>query len=111
LHVSPVFNPLPGKTGLHIGIPVGFSGSGWAKIGSENFLDSRAFDGLWEWCISAVFWLTERFKGVFSTGTEKRELSGFSGIGPGTRGRKEAHRAVIWVQGLDPMIPGLSYGG
>jgi hypothetical protein len=30
---------------------------------------------------SAVFWQSKRERGVFFTGTEKRELSGFSGIG------------------------------
>jgi hypothetical protein len=70
----------PGKNDPHIGIPVGVSGSGWAKIGGEKCLDLRGFGAGYTRCDSAVFWQTERFKGVFSTGNEKRRLSGFSGI-------------------------------
>ena len=79
-----ILDPLPGKKEPHSDIPVGFSGSGWAKLSGEKSLDSRAFGGLWEGWFSAVFWQTERFRGVFSTRTEKRELSGFSGIGRST---------------------------
>ena len=43
---NPIFDPLPGKNDPHSGIPVGFSGSGWAKLGGKKCLDSRAFGGL-----------------------------------------------------------------
>ena len=35
---TPIFDPHPGKNDLPNGIPVGFSGSGWAKIGGENIV-------------------------------------------------------------------------
>jgi hypothetical protein len=80
-----LFDPIPGKNDPHSGIPVEFSGSGWTKLGDEKCLDSRAFGGLWARRFPAVFWQTKRFKGVFSTGTEKKELSGFSGIDRSTK--------------------------
>ena len=43
---NPIFDPLPGKNDPHSGIPVGVSGSGWAKLGGKKCLDSRAFGGL-----------------------------------------------------------------
>ncbi len=70
-----------------------------------------AFGGLWEGCILALFWQTECFMGVFSTGTEKRGLSGFSGIGRRTGRGKGARIGLICPQGLDPLIPGISEEG
>jgi len=43
---KPNFWYLPGKNDPHIGIPVGVSGSGWAKIGGEKCLDLIPFGGL-----------------------------------------------------------------
>ena len=48
------------------------------NISGENSLGSRALDGHWERCKSALFWQTERFLGAFSTGTEKEGFTGFS---------------------------------
>ena len=40
------YNNAVGENNPHRGIPEGFSGSGWAKLGGEKTLDSRAFGGL-----------------------------------------------------------------
>jgi hypothetical protein len=67
----------------------GFLGPAWAKPSGEIHLDSRAIGGLWERCISPLFWQTERYLSVFSTGTEKKAVSGFSGINRRTKEEKE----------------------
>jgi hypothetical protein len=74
------------------------------KLSGEKCLDSRAFGGLWERGIPAIFWQTEQFKGVFSTGTENRELSGFSGIDRSTKKGKGARIGRICPQGPDPLF-------
>jgi hypothetical protein len=58
----------------------GFSGSGWSKLSGENSLDKKTFGDHWERAFPPVFWQSGCDPGVFSTGTEKKELSGFSGI-------------------------------
>jgi len=44
--LKPCFSDIPGKNDPHIGIPAGFPGSGWGKIGGENSIDLRPFGGL-----------------------------------------------------------------
>jgi len=41
---------------------------------------------------------------VFSTGTEKKDILGFSGIGPERTGEKGACIGFIFPQGPDPRI-------
>ncbi|MDP3563122.1 MAG: hypothetical protein Q8R70_01390 [Methanoregula sp.] len=85
------------------------SGPGWGKLNGENCLDLMALGGLWEREIPLVFLKSERFKGVFSTRTEKREFKGFSGIDRDTMRENGAHTGLISPQGTYPQIPGGSY--
>jgi hypothetical protein len=48
------------------------------------------------WSKSAVFWKTERALSVFSIGIEKKDISGFSGIGPDKRRVKGARIGLIF---------------
>jgi hypothetical protein len=68
---------------------------GWGKIGGKNRHDLRAFGGGYTRRNSAVFWQTGHFKGIFSTRRGKDSFTGFSGIGPGTGGRKGARIGLI----------------
>jgi hypothetical protein len=49
--------------------------------------------------------------GVFSTGTEKKDISGFSGIDRRTKEGKGTLIGLIIPQNTDSHIPGVSDGG
>ena len=78
--LKPHFLIPPGKNDPHIRVLAGIQGSGWGKLGGENSLGLRAFSGRLMRSKYAVFWQTKQNLGVFSTGTEKRRFTGFSGI-------------------------------
>jgi len=78
---APCFSGIPGKNDPHIHIPAGFPGPGWGKLCGEKIFDLMAFGGLLARCISPLFWQTWQYPGLFSTGTEKEDFAGFSGIG------------------------------
>jgi len=94
-----IFDPHPGKNDPHIRIPAGFPGPGWGKLCGENRLDLMAFGGLVARCISPLFWQTWQYSGLFSTGTEKEDFAGFSGIGLDSRRGKGARIGLICPQG------------
>jgi hypothetical protein len=103
---NPILDLLPGEKEPHIGIPVGFSGSGWAKIGGEKCLDLMPFSGFWEGGISPSFYQSERNLDLFSTGTEKKRLSGFSGFDRCTNWGKGARKWLICPHSPDPLFQG-----
>ena len=78
--LKPHFLTPPGKNDPHIRVLAGIQGSGWGKLSGKNDPDSRAFGGLLVRSKFALFWQTKQNLGVFSTGTEKRRFTGFSGI-------------------------------
>ena len=76
----------------------------WHKGRGIKCLDSRAFGGLYEGGFPPAFWQSERLLGVFSTGTENSELSGFSGINQDTGKEKGDRTGLICPRGLDPPL-------
>lgn len=95
------------KKDPHIRIPAGFPGPGWAELCGEKSLDLRAFGSHQERCFPVVFWHLAPHLGVFSTGTEKKDISGFSGIDRITNEGKGARIGLICPQDTDPHIPGI----
>jgi hypothetical protein len=51
------------------------------NIGGEKIPEKKAFGGSQEWAFPPVFSQKERKSGVFSTGNEKKDFTGFSGWG------------------------------
>lgn len=61
--------------------------------------------GHWARGFPTVFWQTERYLGLFSTGIEKGGLSGFSGIDRSTLKGKGVCIGLICSHRLDLQIP------
>ena len=85
---------------------------GWAKLSGESSLDLMPFGGHWARGFPPVFWQSGRDLSLFSTGTEKRDLSGVSGINRSTWGGNGARIGVICPQGTYlPYYQSLQRGG
>jgi hypothetical protein len=74
----PVFDPHPGKKDPFIRIPAEFTGSGLAELRGEKSLISRAFGSRYARGFPVVFQQTGQILGVFSTGLETDDFTGFS---------------------------------
>ena len=59
--------------------------------------------GLWARAFPAVFWQTMAHKGVFSTGTESGDITGFPGIGRQSEKANGARIGLVFTQGLLPL--------
>jgi hypothetical protein len=105
---SPVLWTFVGKIGLHIRVPAAFLGSRWGKIGSKNWVDLKGFVGQKVRCKSAVFWQTEQYLSVSSTGTENGGYTGISGINRNIGKEKGDHLGLFLTHQLLPQIPGRS---
>jgi hypothetical protein len=84
-----------GKNDLHIRVPVAFFQAGWTEIRGRNRGCPKASNGHLARSKSVVFWRTGPDSGVFSTGTEKNELSEFFGMGRNTGKRNGARIRLI----------------
>jgi hypothetical protein len=61
-------------------------------------------------CKSAVFWQTERYLTVFPTGTEKKDILGFFGLGWYMGKGNGACIGLISPKNTDSHIPGVFDG-
>jgi len=83
---------------LHIRVPAAFFGPQWGKTGIKSGACKKAVIGISTRRISAVFWQIKPKLGRFSTGSEKEDKSGFSGIGLDTWIWKGARIGLIFSQ-------------